>query len=784
MKISENWLREYVNPDMDTIALADALTMAGLEVESVEPVGAVFSGVVAGRVVSVTKHPNADRLSVCQVDVGETRMLQIVCGAPNVRPGMVVPCARVGARLPELVIKLGKLRGIESQGMLCSAGELGLEDAVDGLLVFPEETVPGLDVRELLDLDDRVLTLKLTPNRSDCLSVEGIAREVAAITGLDFCALQVGKNKPGLPDEVPVRLDEKQACPRYLGQVIRGINPQASTPLWIRRRLERCGFRPKNLLVDVTNYVMLELGQPLHAFDLNHIHDEIIVRKAISGEQLTLLDGQRVNLDEALVIADSQGPLAVAGVMGGLESAVSLTTRDLFLESAWFSPDTIAGRARVLNVASEAAYRFERGVGRDLAQRALNRAVQLILEYGGGACGPVVSQGAAIPPPSAILLRQSRMLRLLGTHIPSDEVTLFFLRLGFEIVPVEQGWMVTPPGFRLDVSSEADLIEEAARLFGYDHVATTLPKGQFTMLPAQESMLSVSQVRSWFVSRDYQEIITYSFVDELWEQALRYDVDASLLKLRNPISSQMGVMRSTLFGGLVDCLRTNLNYKQERVRIFEIGTVFIDEKQQLAQPRYVGGLCYGDVVAQQWGSVSRQVDLFDIKADIEALNPDFRFVPAVHPALHPTQCARIELNGRLTGWLGVLHPRWCQEYGLAQAPVLFELELESLRTRSVPKAQPLSRQPLVRRDLAIIVSCERTWQEILDALWPTVPEQIVDISLFDEYRGRGIDEGKKSLAFKVMMQDTQKTLTDTEVDEVMLGLTEFLTSRFDAVLRV
>ncbi|HVC49814.1 MAG TPA: phenylalanine--tRNA ligase subunit beta [Burkholderiales bacterium] len=781
MRVSENWLREYVNPDIGTAALAHALTMAGVEVEAIETAGEEFSGVVAGKVVSVSRHPNADRLSVCRVEVGSGEPLQIVCGAPNVEAGMMVPCALVGARLPKLVIGLGKLRGIESQGMLCSAKELGLKDTSEGLLSLPEDAIPGEDVRRLYDLDDHILVLKLTPNRSDCLGIEGIAREVAAITGVSFRPLPITAKKADLADVLPVRLEDPVYCPRYYGQVIREIKLQAETPLWIRRRLERCGMRPKNLVVDVTNYVMLELGQPLHAFDLSRVQGGIVVRQAVPGEQLTLLDGQVVALDDALVIADYEHPLAIAGVMGGLDSAVSEKTQDVFLESAWFSPEKIAGRARMFNLVSEAAYRFERGVDPALAHRALDRAAHLILQYGGGSCGPVTMVGKPPVLRQPLLMRLARLHRMLGMDIAADEVNGIFTRLGFDPKATEDGWWVTPPGFRFDLSNEADLVEEVARLFGYDRIEPRMPMGRFGMLPSTESVIPVSQLHSWFVARDYQEIITYSFVDAAWEHT--FGRDSTPLKLKNPISSQMSVMRSTLFGGLVDCLRSNLNYKQERVRIFEVGRVFVQGEKELEQPMLIGGLCYGDALPQQWASTARKTDFFDVKADIEKLNPLFRFVSDRHPALHPTQTARIELNGMAVGWLGVLHPKWCQQYDLTHAPVLFEMDLQSVRVHSVPRARPLSKQPLVRRDLAIIVDVGLSWQEVLDEIHTMLPEQVVEISLFDEYRGKGIDTGKKSLAFKVMMQDTQKTLTDSEVDGIMLGLTGFLAKRFGAVLR-
>jgi phenylalanyl-tRNA synthetase beta chain len=785
MKFSENWLRTYVNPDLTSDGLSHALTMAGLEVEALEPAAPAFERVVVAEVLSLEKHPNADRLNVCQVNVGEAAPLQIVCGAANVHAGARVPCALVGARLPAMTIKQAKVRGIESFGMLCSEQELGLAEQSAGLLLLPADAPVGTDIRQYLDLDDRLFTIKLTPNRSDCLSVVGVAREVAAVTGAPLALPAVDRVSATVADRVTVAVAEPAACPRYCGRVVRGLNPTARTPDWMVRRLQRSGVRPISPVVDVTNYVMLELGQPLHAFDLDKIGGGIAVRFARAGEKLELLNQQAVTLDpDMLVIADDTKALALAGVMGGQESAVSDVTTDVFLESAFFAPAAIAGRARRLNLATDSAYRFERGVDFAATRACLERATQLLLEICGGGAGEVVEVVNELPLREPIRLRGARARQVLGIDLADGQIAYLLERL--QLVFSQEGGMftVTPPSYRFDLAIEADLIEELARLHGYENIPAIAPQGTLRLLPQPEAARGVEGLRNILVARDYQEVINYSFVDAAWE--MDFAGNNQPLALRNPIASQMGVMRSTLFGGLVDALRFNLNRKQERMRVFEIGRCFLRQGDGFEQPERLAGLSYGPARPEQWGEPSRAVDFYDAKADVEALcwPATVRFEAARHPALHPGQSARVWLNGESVGWLGSLHPQWQQRYELPAAPVMFELGLGPLLRRSLPVFNEISRFPTVRRDLAVLVDEAVSVQSLLDAMGEGLPPVVTELALFDVYRGKGIDSGKKSLAFRVLMQDTQQTLTDEAVDGVVAHLAQVLSSRFNAKLRV
>lgn len=784
MKFSELWLRSYVNPSMDSAALSHLLTMAGLEVEEMAPVAADFSGIVIGHVLSVAPHPDADRLRVCVVDAGTGANLQIVCGAANVSAGVRVPCALVGAKLPGFEIKKAKLRGVESLGMLCSARELGLAEEADGLLLLPDEAPVGQDIRDYLRLNDHVLTLKLTPNRSDCLSVMGIAREVAALTGSELVAPEVAVVPVTTPIVPDVRVTATEACPRYCGQIISELNPQAVTPDWMVERLLRSGVRSLGAVVDITNYVMLETGQPLHAFDQAKLSGAIDVRMAQAGESLVLLNEQTVRLDDDMVvIADQSGVLALAGIMGGIASGVSKSTTGILLESAFFHPDYIAGRARRLGLSTDASHRFERGVDFAATQSALIRAVQLIIEICGGNASAVTEVLHALPVRAAIRLRPARVSKILGIPFSHADVRQWLQRLQFEFVEDGDTYRVTPPSYRFDLSMEVDLIEEIARLYGYDNIPAIAPKAVLTMLASPEQQRPLGRLRNMLVDRDYQEVITYSFVDAAWEAALA--PERQPVKLRNPIASQMGVMRSTLWGGLLDVLKFNLNRKQTRVRIMEVGNCFFAQDQGYDQPLFIAGLAFGEVMSEQWGAQARLIDFYDVKADLEALcwPQAFRYQPAVHAALHPGQSAQLMLNGVGVGWLGTLHPALVQQWELPSAPVLFEVAIEALLQRELPRQGGISRFQAVRRDLAVIVAQEVTVQALLDTLLSARIAGVVDITLFDVYRGKGIDLDKKSLAFSVLMQDNQKTFTDSEVDAVMLQLTELLQQKFNAKLR-
>ena len=784
MKFSENWLRTFVNPQLATRELAEALSMGGLDVEQIEPAAPPFDQVVVGEVVKVERHPDAERLTVCRVNAGGTP-LTIVCGAPNVTAGIKVPTALPGARLPGATIETAKVRGVESHGMLCSAKELGLAEDAAGLLVLPDDAAVGADVRKLLDLDDHLLTLKPTPNRGDCLSIVGVAREVAAVTGAALILPEVKTVRAAIADRLGVNLDAPQACPRYCGRLVRGVNARATTPEWMARRLARSGIRTISVLVDITHYVMLELGQPLHAFDAAKLEGDIRVRFARAGEKLVLLNGAAPQLTpDFLMIADDNKTVALAGIMGGLETAVSDATRDVFLESAFFSPKAIAGKSRVLGFGSDSAYRFERGVDFAGTAAALERATQLVLEVCGGNAGPITEARAALPSREPVRLRLARVERLLGVRLDGTEVSDILRRLRFEFTAAGGEFRVTPPSYRFDIAIEEDLIEELARIHGYDRIPAAMPAAAAEMLPAPETRRDAATLRRLLAARDYQEIVSYSFVDTAWERDLAGN--ASPVALANPIVSQMSVMRSSLAGGLINCLAHNLSRKQTRVRLFEIGRCFMtDASGAYRQPVRVGAIAYGDALHEQWGSPARRADFFDIKRDVEALfaprSAEFR--PAEHPALHPGKSAQIVCEGQPAGWIGELHPRWQRKYDLPLAPVLFELEYESLSERGLPAYNEISKFPPARRDLAAEVDEAISYEAVLEGLCRQQPPIVAEIGLFDIYRGTGVEAGKKSLAFRVLFQDTRKTLTEAEIESAVSKLRQVLQQQFNAKLR-
>ena len=795
MKISENWLRTLVNPELSRDELAHLLTMAGIEVESIEPVAPVFEKVVVAKVLEVEKHPDADRLNVCRVDAGG-EPLQIVCGAPNVYAGAVVPCALEGAVLPGITIRKAKVRGIESFGMLCSAKELGIESDVDGLLLLAQDAPVGQSIREYLDLDDNIFELKLTPNRADCLGALGVAREISAMTGAALNFPQAQEVEARCGDSLPVAVDAKSACPLYLGRVIRGVDASKPSPEWMARRLVRSGIRPKNVLVDVTNYVLLEYGQPLHAFDLAKLSGGIRVRFANESEKIGLLNGDERELGtKNLVIADDKGPVALAGIMGGSESAVSSDTSDIFLEAAFFDPVTMA-KGRMVNLSSDSSYRFERGVDFGMTEQAMARATQLILECAGGIAGPVTNVAAQLPSRDPIKLRVSRICKILGIGFTKEKVLDIFQNL-FSAEDVAKSekerhsrstgedndvlW-ITPPTYRFDLKIEEDLVEEVARLYGYDNIPGVTPQASMAMLPSYESSRTLSAVRKLIAARGYLEAIGYAFVDASWEEDFCGNLDPILLK--NPIASQMSAMRSSLIGGLVDALAFNLNRKQSRVRLFEIGACFSRAAQGYDQKEMLAGLCYGSAQPEQWAQDARWVDFYDVKSDLEALffpvTPDFEVCS--HPALHPGRSASVILEGRRVGVIGEIHPKWAQKYDLPRAPVLFEVDLDALQIREIPAFSEISKFPPVRRDIAVLVDEKISAMDMLNACKSVLDNAKVE--LFDLYRGQGVEAGKKSLAFRVTIQDTQKTLLDAEVDVMISQLIEALEKRFDSKLRV
>ena len=783
MQFSEIWLREYVNPAINSEQLSHALTMAGLEVEAMDAVAPAFNHVVVAEVLTAEKHPDADRLQVLTVDVGSGAPLQIVCGASNARVGLKAPCAMVGAALPGFNIKQAKVRGVESFGMMCSAKELGLAEESSGLLELPADAVTGTDIRDYLQLDDQLFTLKLTPNRSDCLSIVGIARDVAAITGAALQSPAIEQVKAVASTDTKVVVRETEACPYYSGRSIRRVNAAAATPVWMQRRLERSGIRSISAIVDITNYVLLESGQPLHAFDAAKLQGGLEVRYAGQGETLALLNQQQATLQQdMLVIADAQGPVALAGIMGGQDSAVSLDTQDIFLESAYFIPGVIAGKARRLGLSTDSSYRFERGVDFGYTRHALERATALILEICGGEPGEIVEVQGALPVRKPVTLRYERLLSVLGIPLAREEVSAIFARLGFKTSELDGRYEITPPSYRFDIEIEEDLIEEVARLHGYEHIPAIAPQASLAMLPASGSELNRAWVRDAMVAGGYQEIVSYSFVDESWERDLLGNPDAIVLK--NPIASNMSVMRSGLWGGLLETLVYNLNRKQPRARLFEIGSAYHTVDSGYAETMRISGLAYGPAHPEQWAQEERDVDFYDVKAQVDTLTHGRAvYQAATHPALHPGQSAHIMLDGKVIGWLGKLHPKWQQHYQLPRSTVVFECDLAPLLAVQVPRYQEVAKFPPVRRDIAVVVDETTPVQALLDTMNEAKNALVSEVALFDIYRGKGVPESKKSLAFLVLMQDTQKTLTDAEADAVMSNLLALLKTKHGAELR-
>ncbi len=792
MKFSENWLRTFVDTPLATRQLADLLTFGGIEIEGVEAAAPAFERVVVGEVMSVEKHPDADRLKVCQVrvsaDAGEAP-LTIVCGAPNVRAGMRVPAALAGAQLPELQIKAAKVRGVMSSGMLCSARELGVSDAADGLLELPADAPVGGSVREALDLDDWIFDSKPTPNRGDCLSLRGMAREVAALSATPLRGMDIPV-VAGVHDAQPtIVLQAPQACPLYCGRLVREVNVHAPSPQWMVRRLARSGVRSISAVVDITNYVMLELGQPLHAFDASRIEGDICVRFARPGEKIELLNGETRELDASfLVIADERKALALGGIMGGAHSAVGDATQDILFEAAYFDPQVIAGKSRVLGFGSDAAYRFERGVDFAGAREALERATRLLLDICGGSAGPVAMarDEAHVPQRRCIELRLDRIGRVLGVPFASGTVRDIFTRLGFSHESAAGALRVTPPAYRFDVAIEEDLIEEVARVHGYNRIPASIPAVASAGLPAPERLRPTTALRRLLAARDYQEVVTYSFVDPAWEAD--FCANTSPIALANPIASQMAVMRSSLIGGLIGTVAHNLHHGQARVRVFEAGRCFLNGKSDdgYHQPWHIGAAACGDACGEQWGvRPSRTVDFYDVKADLEALfEPGtLVFQAQAHPAFHPGKSARVLQAGSGIGWIGELHPHWRQKYDLPLAPVLFEVAMDAAAVRLLPEYRAISKFPPVWRDLALIFDETLTYQAILDAVSAQKPAAITAFSVFDIYRGPGVENGKKSLAFRMLLQDTHKTMTDAEVDSAVSEIIKILQERFNAKLR-
>lgn len=784
MQFPESWLRTLVNPDITTDELSHRLTMAGLEVEETNPVAPAFTGVVVARIVSTEPHPNADKLRVCQVDAGTGAVLQIVCGAPNAAAGINVPLATVGAVLPgNIKIGVAKMRGVESSGMLCSARELGLSQDHDGLLILDSNLVPGTDIRSALDLDDTLFTLKLTPNRADCLSILGVAREVSALTGADLQAPIVPSIKVSIPDILPVTVSAPDLCGRFAGRVVRGVNARARSPEWLVQRLKRAGQRSVSALVDISNYVMLELGRPSHVFDLDRMpKKKLEVRWAREGESLTLLSEQTIKLDPSMgIIVSGDEPESLVGIMGGLSTAVTLDTVDIYVEAAFWWPESIAGRARKLKLSSEASHRFERGVDFQQIPEHLEIITGLILEICGGQAGPIDDQLVNIPQRQPVTMRLARCQRVLGVSVSHEQVSTTFSRLGFTFTSTPNQFVVTPPSYRFDIAIEEDLIEEVARIVGFDNIPANPPIAAAVMRHAPEVERSAHVIRANIAGLDYQEVINFSFVEAAWEHDMLGVKDP--IGLLNPIASQLAVMRTSLLPGLVANIRYNANRKQSRVRVFELGKVFKRDAEikdgplsvaGIEQPQKLAGAAWGGANPDQWGLASKGVDFFDVKRDVETLLDarlaDVRFAPLSHPLLHPGRSAEILLDGKSIGLIGELHPKWVQEQELGTAPVLFELAYDSLRTVPMPIVKELSKQPTVHRDLAIWVSTDKTVQALLDTIQNTISADsnlnvVQDVQLFDQWKDPSKEAAQeKSLAFRIILQDTEVTLDDARVD--------------------
>jgi phenylalanyl-tRNA synthetase beta chain len=791
MKFSEKWLREWVNPSLDTNALIEKLTQAGLEVDAIEAVAGEFTGVLVGKVVSVEPHPDADKLRLTKVDVAADELLDIVCGASNVREGLKVPVAVIGSVLPgNFKIKKAKLRGVPSFGMLCSAKELGLAESADGLMELMDDAPVGTDFREYLELDDVAIDVDLTPNRSDCLSIAGTAREVGVLTGFDLTPVAIEAASVGSEAKFDVAVTNTQACPRYLGRVIENVNVKAETPLWMQEKLRRSGLRSLGPVVDVTNYVMLELGQPMHAFDLEKLSGSIKIRSAQQGEKITLIDGQEVTINaDTLVIADDNGPLALAGIMGGKASSVSDDTQSIFLESAFFTPVEIAGRARSYGLHTDSSHRFERGVDPELTRQAIERATALLTDIVGGQAGEVteVLTEDALPKTQQITLRASRIKRVLGIELDKAQVDDQLTRLGLTVVDNgDDTWSVSVPSFRFDISIEVDLIEELGRLYGYDLLPQTRPQGTVLTSTITEKQLAVSRLQSLLVDRGYQEAITYSFVDPSIQQHFLAEGEQAIT-LANPISADLSDMRVSLWPGLVKAVVYNLNRQHDRVRLFEVGRIYTGTADDVEQQRYIGGALCGGRLTEQWSNKVTPVDFFDAKADVEALlslgQGDIAFVSEAHTALHPGQSARIYKNGKAIGWLGAIHPKLHKALGLEKTLYVFELALDELLSAKVPEFEVLSKFPANRRDLAVLVDEKVTAGEIEHCLKLVESDILKGIQLFDVYTGDGVEDGKKSIAIAFQLQHDERTLTDEDVDALMQTITNRLEQDINAVIR-
>ena len=791
MKFSEQWLREWVNPDVDSEGLAHQLTLAGLEVDAVEPVVEPFEGVIVARIKSAKQHPDADRLRVCEVEYGEEGTVQIVCGAPNARDGLVAPLAILGARLPgDFKIKKAKLRGVESQGMLCSPKELGLAEDADGLMELPSDAPIGEDFRTYLMLEDTSIDVDLTPNRADCLSIRGIATDVAAVNGLALEAPPVRSVFPAHDDGLDIELNAPDDCPRYVGRVIRGIDPSAESPLWLRERLRRSGLRPISPVVDVTNYVMLEQGQPMHAFDYDTLDGPIGVRRGTSDESLTLLDGRDVELNDGLlIITDNDRPVALAGIMGGLTTSVTDKTTNIFFESAYFSPAVVMGKARALGMHTDASHRFERGVDPEGQSRAIDRATALLIDIAGGEAGPVIEscQADSLPIAPEVSLRHDRISRVLGVEVPADEVVSILERLGMTVDGSPTRWTVTPPSWRFDIAIEEDLIEEVGRIFGFDRILDAPLKGETVIADDAEAELSAIDLRRVLTGQGYSEAINYSFIAQ--EKLDAVGVGQGAWPLANPLSADLSVLRTRLFPALLDNLAFNINRQATTVRLFETGVVFGEKDGEVDEHNHLALLAHGHRDLEQWGSRHARIDFYDLKGDLEILfdstrvGSEFECLPASYEWLHPVQAAEIRRDDLVVGWMGALHPKLAAELDASGPVLIAELNLDQVRHGALPEAGGISKYPEVRRDIAIIVRDNVEWWAVVGAIHEAGPKHLQEVRLFDIYRGEGIEKGYKSLAMGLFFQHSERTLTDGEIDDVVASVVQRLEEDLDAKLR-
>lgn len=794
MKFSESWLREWVNPAISREELSEQVTMAGLEVDGVEPVAGEFTGVVVGRVVECGQHPNADKLRVTKVDVGGDRLLDIVCGAPNCRQGLVVACATVGAVLPgDFKIKAAKLRGEPSEGMLCSFSELGISEDHSGIIELPEDAPIGQDVREYLKLNDVTVEISVTPNRADCLGIIGVARDVAVINKLPLTEPDMTPVAASIQDQFPIQVDAPEACPRYLGRVVKGINVKAPMPLWMSEKLRRCGIRSIDPVVDVTNYVLLELGHPMHAFDLNRIDGGIIVRMAKEGEELVLLDGNKVKLNQDIVvIADHQKTLALGGIFGGEHSGVNQETKDVFLECAYFNPLAIAGRARRFGLHTDASHRYERGVDPALQERAIERATRLLLDICGGQAGPVidVTDKTQLPKQATITLRRQKLDKLIGYVISDEQVADILTRLGCKVTNNGDSWTAVAPTWRFDMQIEEDLVEEIARVYGYNSIPDVPLRADLIMTAHREANLPLRRVKTLLVDRGYQEAITYSFVDPKVQSLLHPDQEA--LVLPSPISIEMSAMRLSLWTGLLSSVVYNQNRQQGRVRLFESGLRFVPDANAdlgVKQELMLAGVIAGNRYEEHWDLAREAIDFYDLKGDLEAALEltgklsEIEFKVEANPALHPGQSAAIYLNGEHIGYIGVVHPELERKLDLNGRTVVFELLWDKVSERRVPLAKEVSRFPANRRDIAIVVAESVPAANVLELCKKVGVNQMVGVNLFDVYRGKGVPDGYKSLAISLTLQNTTRTLEEEEIAATVAECVEALKQRFQASLR-